>query len=87
MVGPISSSVVSAQEFPSKPIKVIVPFKPGGRTDVVARLIAEKIKEKGWLTQPMVVVNVDGGAGANAVNQMRVRKRTAIRSSIGITNF
>ncbi|GAB1582875.1 Bug family tripartite tricarboxylate transporter substrate binding protein [Phyllobacterium phragmitis] len=71
LVGPISSSVVSAQEFPSKPIKVIVPFKPGGRTDVVARLIAEKIKEKGWLTQPMVVVNVDGGAGANAVNQMR----------------
>ncbi|MFC6487837.1 tripartite tricarboxylate transporter substrate binding protein [Nitratireductor sp. GCM10026969] len=71
LVGPISSGAVSAQEFPSKPVKVIVPFKPGGRTDVVARLIAEKIQEKGWLDEAMAVVNVDGGAGANAVNQMQ----------------
>jgi tripartite-type tricarboxylate transporter receptor subunit TctC len=57
--------------FPTKPIQVIVPFKPGGRTDTVARLIANAIEENGWLDQPMVVVNVDGGAGANAVNALR----------------
>lgn len=72
-VGPIApgGGRAAAQDFPSHPIEVVVPFKPGGRTDTVARLIAEKIQEKGWLSQPMVIVNADGGAGANAVNRIR----------------
>lgn len=70
-VGPIGLTDASAQEFPSKPIEVIVPFKPGGRTDTVARLLGEKIQSEGLLAQPMVVVNADGGAGANAVNRMQ----------------
>lgn len=70
-IGPISTGQAQAQGFPTEPIRVIVPFAPGGRTDVVARLIAEKIQENGWLSQPMVIVNVDGGAGAAAVQQMR----------------
>ncbi|WP_289154528.1 tripartite tricarboxylate transporter substrate binding protein [uncultured Salipiger sp.] len=48
-----------------------MPFKPGGRTDAVARLIAEKIQEKNLLPQPMVIVNADGGAGSNGVQQMK----------------
>ena len=71
LVGPDSAGHAVAQDFPSQPIRVIVPFKPGGRTDVVARLIADKIAEKNLLPQPMVIVNADGGAGAVAVNQMR----------------
>ncbi|MGJ8533148.1 MAG: Bug family tripartite tricarboxylate transporter substrate binding protein [Alphaproteobacteria bacterium] len=71
LVGPNSAGQAQAEEFPSKSIKIIVPFKPGGRTDVVARLISEKIQEKGLLSQSMAVVNADGGAGANAVAQMR----------------
>ncbi|NOZ32490.1 MAG: tripartite tricarboxylate transporter substrate binding protein [Alphaproteobacteria bacterium] len=71
MAGPITVESAFAQSYPTEPIQVIIPFKPGGRTDTVARLIAEKIKEKGWLDQPMVVTNAPGGAGANAVNQMR----------------
>ncbi|SIO10832.1 Tripartite-type tricarboxylate transporter, receptor component TctC [Vannielia litorea] len=70
-VGPIGAKSAGAQDFPAKPIEVIVPFKPGGRTDVVARMIGEKIKEKGLLNQPLAVVNADGGAGANAVNRMQ----------------
>lgn len=70
-VGPILATTVSADEYPNKPIRIIVPFKPGGRTDTVARLLSEKIQENGWLSQPMAVVNADGGAGANAVQQMR----------------
>lgn len=50
--------------FPEKPIKVIVPFKAGGRTDTVARLIAKKIEEKKLLPQPLVIVNLPGGGGA-----------------------
>ncbi len=54
-----------AQEaWPTKPIRVIVPFKPGGRTDVVARMIAKEIEEEGLLPQPLVIVNMDGGGGA-----------------------
>lgn len=70
-VGPIGLTVASAQDFPSKPIEVIVPFKPGGRTDTVARLMGDKIQSDGLLSQPFVVVNADGGAGANAVNRMQ----------------
>lgn len=71
-LGPvIAATQAGAQDFPSEPIEIIVPFKPGGRTDVVARLMAEKIQEEGWLSQPMAIVNTDGGAGANAVNRMR----------------
>lgn len=69
-VGPIGLTDATAQDYPSKPIEVIVPFKPGGRTDTVARLIGEKIQEEGWLSQPFIVVNADGGAGATAVNRM-----------------
>lgn len=64
-------AALAQDSFPAKPIKVIVPFKPGGRTDTVARLLGDKIQENGWLDQPMAVVNADGGAGANAVAQMR----------------
>ncbi len=71
LAGPIVDGAATAQEFPERPIEVIVPFKPGGRTDVIARLVAEKIQEDGLLSQPLVVVNVDGGAGASAVARMQ----------------
>ncbi len=69
--GTATLSLADEGSYPTKPIRVIVPFKPGGRTDTVARLLGEKIQENGWLSQPMVILNADGGAGANAVNQMR----------------
>ena len=71
LMGVVGAAPAAAQEFPQQPIEIIVPFAPGGRTDVVARMLAETIEENGWLSQPMAVVNADGGAGANAVNQMR----------------
>jgi len=52
--------------WPQKPIRVIVPFNPGGRTDTVARLIAKEIEEQNLLPQPLVVVNMQGGGGAVA---------------------
>lgn len=70
LLSPGFATTAEAQSFPEKPIRVIVPYKPGGRTDVVARMIAEKIQKNGWLSQPMVIVNADGGAGASAIAQM-----------------
>jgi len=51
----------SAQHYPSKPVHIIVPFPAGGPTDVVARLIGQKLSEK--LGQQFVIENQSGAAG------------------------
>ena len=54
-----------AQTFPSKPINVVVPFAPGGSTDVVARIIAAKMSEN-MGTQVIVENRAGAGAGVGA---------------------
>lgn len=49
-----------AQDFPTKPIKLIVPFPPGGPNDIIARVVASKMSE--LIGQPVVIDN-RGGAG------------------------
>jgi tripartite-type tricarboxylate transporter receptor subunit TctC len=49
-----------AQSWPAKPIRVMVPFPPGGSTDIVARIVAQKLEKP--LGQPLVIEN-RGGAG------------------------
>ena len=53
---------VQAQNFPDKPIRIVVPFAPGGGTDVVARAIAPKMSE--LLGVPVVIVNQPGAGGS-----------------------
>src|SRR5215213_2034226 len=54
-------ALVVAQPYPSKPIKFIVPYPPGGNTDIVGRTFAQKLSER--LGQPVVVENRGGAAG------------------------
>ena len=55
----LAAGVAGAQDYPAKPVTVIVPFPAGGPTDQVARVLAAKFAEK--LGQPFVVENVSGG--------------------------
>ena len=62
----IASGVVSAQQYPSRPIRMLIPFAPGGATDIVGRMIEPKMSRA--LGQPLVVDNRPGAAGNIAVD-------------------
>ena len=56
-----ASTLAAAQAWPSKPIKFIVPYPPGGTSDILARAVGQKLQEK-W-GQPVVVENKPGATG------------------------
>jgi tripartite-type tricarboxylate transporter receptor subunit TctC len=58
---PLTSRFARADTYPSRPVRVIVPFAPGGQTDVVARLIAQKLSER--MGQQFYIENAAGAGG------------------------
>ncbi|HKA47810.1 MAG TPA: tripartite tricarboxylate transporter substrate binding protein [Methyloceanibacter sp.] len=57
----ILASAASAEQYPSKPVKIIIPFPPGGVTDIAGRLIAQKLSER--LGQQFYIENISGAGG------------------------
>ena len=67
------SAFASAQSFPTKPIRLIVPFAPGGSTDIIARAVGDALGRQ--LGQPVIVENKAGGGGSvGALEVMRAPK-------------
>ncbi|MCP4619448.1 MAG: tripartite tricarboxylate transporter substrate binding protein BugD [Bradyrhizobium sp.] len=75
-------SAASAQNYPSRPITMIVPFAAGGTSDVIARVVAEQMTVA--LGQPVVIENVGGAGGSIAL--ARVARAEADGYTIAIGN-
>jgi tripartite-type tricarboxylate transporter receptor subunit TctC len=62
----------AAQWSPSQPIRVIIPYAPGGTSDIIARVLAEPLRER--LGQPLVIENRPGGATQIGTSQVATSK-------------
>jgi tripartite-type tricarboxylate transporter receptor subunit TctC len=79
---PAASRMASAQAYPSRPITMIVPYPPGGPTDTLGRIFAERMRAS--LGQPVIVENVGGAGGTIGV--ARVVRATPDGYTINFSN-
>jgi len=78
---PAAARLAHAQAWPSRPITLVVPYPPGGPTDTIARLVAERMRVS--LGQPIVIENVSGGGGTIAVTRVARAPGDGYTLSIG----
>ena len=75
-------ALAAAQAYPMKPLKIIVPYSPGGTTDLLARLVGQKLTER--MGQPVIVDNKPGANGM--IGTDAVAKAAADGYTLGIAS-
>ena len=80
---PAIARLAQAQAWPNRPITLVVPYPPGGPTDTIARLLAERMRAP--LGQPVVVENTSGAGGTIAVT--RVARAPGDGYTVGIGHW
>src|SRR5919197_3302380 len=82
LVFAVAGTAAAAQDkYPSKPIKVVVPFGPGSATDIVMRIVAEHMRP--ILGQPLLIENKPGAFGILAIEEMARSKPDGYTLQIG----
>jgi tripartite-type tricarboxylate transporter receptor subunit TctC len=78
---PAASRIAQAEDFPARPITMVVPYPAGGPADAIARILAERMRVS--LGQPVIVDNVAGAAGSIAVGRVARAAPDGYTISIG----
>jgi tripartite-type tricarboxylate transporter receptor subunit TctC len=81
---PAVARVASAQDYPARPVTMMVPFPPGGLTDVVGRLVAEGMRTS--LGQTIVIENVGGATGSIGTGRVARAAPDGYTITVGIWN-
>ncbi len=77
----VLTTIAVAESYPARPITIVVPFPPGGPTDVIARILADHMK--GTLGQPVIIENVSGAGGSIGVGRVARAAPDGYTVSIG----
>jgi tripartite-type tricarboxylate transporter receptor subunit TctC len=83
LAAPAFARLAQAQTYPNRPITLVVPYPPGGPTDTIARLLAERMRAP--LGQPVVIENTSGAGGTIAVT--RVARAPGDGYTVGIGHW
>src|SRR6478735_5419682 len=84
-VAALAAGAAQAQQYPERPVTVVVPFTPGGSSDITARTVAAKLQES--LGQTFVIDNkpgANGGLGGKYVANSKPDGYTLFVGSIGV---
>jgi len=73
----LAPQTTCAGKYPDRPVRLILPFGPGGVADVTARIVTEKLGER--LGQRFIIENMPGAGGINAARAVLSSRPTAIR--------
>lgn len=77
----LAASASAQDKFPVKPVRIVVPYAPGGATDIVARIVAEQMRQS--LGQAFVVENKPGAFGIVAIHEMMNARHDGYTIMIG----
>ena len=78
LAGLLATPAFAQQGYPGKPIRMVVPFPAGGTTDIVARIVAQRMSES--MGQPVLVENKAGAGGAIGADVVAKARPTATPS-------